>query len=268
MQGNYKVITLCGSTRFKNEFMEAQKKLTLDGNIVISVGLFGHSGDSEAFDEATKTMLDDIHFRKIDMSDEIYVINVGGYIGKSTTNEIKYALEHNKPVYFLENEDGIPIIHSICYLNLVIEIPRFEERIKNSGMILFDDEISNDIAPISLSLIETENLNKNKVIFHEESLQDSIEKITKDLFGEMRDLTIEEQEAYSKGLDKIFKSTGVNLFDDKSKSVDNNANTLSILSSIYNSTYPYCDLCGNNIDLPINSKKKINLKSKDKKETK
>ena len=44
MQGNYKVVTLCGSTRFKDEFMEAQKRLTLEGNIVISVGLFGHSG--------------------------------------------------------------------------------------------------------------------------------------------------------------------------------------------------------------------------------
>lgn len=47
MQGRYKVITLCGSTRFKDEFMEAQKRLTLEGNIVISVGLFGHSGDNE-----------------------------------------------------------------------------------------------------------------------------------------------------------------------------------------------------------------------------
>ena len=49
MQGKYPVITLCGSTRFKDEFMEMQKKLTLEGNIVISVGLFGHSGDSEVW---------------------------------------------------------------------------------------------------------------------------------------------------------------------------------------------------------------------------
>ena len=50
MVGTYKVITLCGSTRFKNEFIEAQKSLTLEGNIVISVGLFGHSGDSEVWE--------------------------------------------------------------------------------------------------------------------------------------------------------------------------------------------------------------------------
>ena len=94
MVGNYKVITLCGSTRFKDEFMEAQKRLTLEGNIVISVGLFGHSGDHEVWENmdegtltATKEMLDDMHKRKIDMADEIFVINVGGYIGESTRSE-------------------------------------------------------------------------------------------------------------------------------------------------------------------------------------
>lgn len=66
MVGKYKVITLCGSTRFKDTFMEAQKRLTLEGNIVISVGLFGHSGDDEVWTEGTKEMLDDMHKRKID----------------------------------------------------------------------------------------------------------------------------------------------------------------------------------------------------------
>ncbi|MBQ5561536.1 MAG: hypothetical protein IIT46_17420 [Lachnospiraceae bacterium] len=105
----YPVVTLCGSTRFKNEFMEAQKKLTLEGNIVISVGRFGHSGDSEVWENMdegaltkTKKMLDDMHKRKIDMSDEIYVINVGGYIGESTRSEIEYAKENGKNVNYLE----------------------------------------------------------------------------------------------------------------------------------------------------------------------
>jgi len=102
MQGKYKVITLCGSTRFKNEFMEAQKQLTLAGNIVISVGLFGHSGDDEVWTEGTKEMLDDMHKRKIDMADEIYVINVGGYIGSSTKSEIEYAKKTGKTVKYLE----------------------------------------------------------------------------------------------------------------------------------------------------------------------
>lgn len=110
MVGKYKVITLCGSTRFKNEFMEVQKKLTLEGKIVISVGLFGHSGDSEVWENMdegtltqTKEMLDDMHKRKIDMADEIFVINVGGYIGDSTRSEIDYAIEHGKRVRYLED---------------------------------------------------------------------------------------------------------------------------------------------------------------------
>lgn len=102
MVGKYKVITLCGSTRFKDQFFEVQKRLTLDGNIVISVGLFGHSGDDEVWTEGTKEMLDDMHKRKIDMADEIYVINVGGYIGSSTRSEIEYAKQTNKKVRYLE----------------------------------------------------------------------------------------------------------------------------------------------------------------------
>lgn len=100
MVGNYKVITLCGSTRFKDDFERVNKELTLGGNIVISVGCFGHAGD--VFTEDQKVMLDDIHKRKIDMADAIYVINKDGYIGESTKSEIKYALEHNKPVMLME----------------------------------------------------------------------------------------------------------------------------------------------------------------------
>ena len=102
MVGSYKVITLCGSTRFKDAFIAAQKRLTLTGNIVISVGLFDHSGDSEAMDAETKAMLDDMHKRKIDMADEIYVINVGGYIGSSTKSEIEYAKANGKSIRYLE----------------------------------------------------------------------------------------------------------------------------------------------------------------------
>ena len=108
-QRKFKVITLCGSTRFKDEFMKAQKELTLKGNIVISVGLFGHSGDNEVWEQMdegtltkTKEMLDDMHKRKIDMSDEIFVINVGGYIGSSTKSEIEYAKKTGKKVRYLE----------------------------------------------------------------------------------------------------------------------------------------------------------------------
>jgi hypothetical protein len=105
MIGKYKVITLCGSTRFKDQFLEAQKRLTLEGNIVISVGLFGHSGDEEVWTEGTKEMLDDMHKRKIDMADAIYVINPGGYIGESTRSEIEYARRNGKEIMYLYGQD-------------------------------------------------------------------------------------------------------------------------------------------------------------------
>jgi hypothetical protein len=106
MIGKYPIVTLCGSTRFKEQFLETQKRLTLEGNIVITVGLFGHSGDQEVWTEGTKEMLDDMHKRKIDMADSIYVINVGGYIGESTRSEIEYARQNGKGIEYLEpNEE-------------------------------------------------------------------------------------------------------------------------------------------------------------------
>lgn len=110
MIGNYKIVTLCGSTKFKKEFLEIQKKLTLLGYIVISVGLFGHSGDNEVWENMdegaltkTKSMLDDMYKRKIDLSDMIYVINVGGYTLESTRSEIEYAISTGKEVHYLES---------------------------------------------------------------------------------------------------------------------------------------------------------------------
>ena len=116
MVGKYKVITLCGSTRFKDAFQEAQKRLTLEENIVISVGLFGHSGDDEVWEgmtedtlTETKRMLDDMHKRKIDMADEIFVVNPGGYIGDSTWSEIRYAYMTDKKIKSLVEIPGAEI---------------------------------------------------------------------------------------------------------------------------------------------------------------
>lgn len=105
----YPIVTLCGSTRFRDAFLREQKRLTLEGNVVISVGLFGHAGDYEVWDgmdegalSKTKAMLDDMHRQKIDMADSIFVINVGGYIGDSTAEEIEYAKQTGKEVRYLE----------------------------------------------------------------------------------------------------------------------------------------------------------------------
>lgn len=110
---NYRVITLCGSTRFRNEFYRTCAELTLDGNVVIMPGVFvGHAGDAELYgieyeNSDTKKMLDEIHKQKIDMCDAICVINKDGYVGESTRNEIEYAKKHNKEVLWMD-EAHIP----------------------------------------------------------------------------------------------------------------------------------------------------------------
>jgi len=98
------VITLCGSTKFKGLFEETNKRLTLAGHVVFSVGCFIHSGDTVTEDQ--KKLLDEVHKRKIDLSDAIFVLNKDGYIGASTKSEIKYAKEKGKEVLYLENNFG------------------------------------------------------------------------------------------------------------------------------------------------------------------
>ncbi len=98
----YKIITLCGSIKFRDEFIKTQEKLTLDGNIVLTPNFFNNI-KKENIDEKTKKILDEMHKQKIDMSDEIYVINVGGYIGESTKSEIEYAKGKCKKISYLES---------------------------------------------------------------------------------------------------------------------------------------------------------------------
>ncbi len=97
-----KVITLCGSTRFKKEFEEINKKLTLEGNIVISVGVFVHNDEEKEELLSKKKLLDEIHLDKIRLADEIFVINKNGYIGESTKREIEFAKKLGKPIRYLE----------------------------------------------------------------------------------------------------------------------------------------------------------------------
>lgn len=122
----YRVVTLCGSTRFKDEFIKMQKELTLKGCIVISVGLYGRSGDEEVWEgmdentlTETKFMLDDMHKSKIDMADEIFVINPNGYIGESTWSEICYAFMTGKTIDAIEPIDRNKIEQKV---NLHIKI--------------------------------------------------------------------------------------------------------------------------------------------------
>ena len=103
-----KIICLCGSTKFKDAFTKAQLDETLAGKIVLTIGcnmksdteIFGHL-DKQEFD-AIKLRLDDLHKRKIDLADEVMILNVGGYIGESTRSELNYALKLGKPIKYLE----------------------------------------------------------------------------------------------------------------------------------------------------------------------
>lgn len=97
----YNVITLCGSIKFKAEFMKVQEELTLKENIVLTPNFFNNLKDE--INVKTKKMLDEMHRQKIDMSNEIYVINFGGYIGESTKSEIEYAKKNGKKISYLEN---------------------------------------------------------------------------------------------------------------------------------------------------------------------
>ncbi|MBE9571679.1 MAG: hypothetical protein IMF11_13710 [Proteobacteria bacterium] len=96
------VVTLCGSTKFKQEFIEANRKETMAGKIVLTCGLFNHA-DGIGLTKEEKSMLDELHKRKIDISSEILVLNVGGYTGKSTRSEINYARLKGKSIRHWEN---------------------------------------------------------------------------------------------------------------------------------------------------------------------
>ncbi len=98
------VICLCGSTRFMDAFFEAGWKFTLEGRIVLSIGVCKHAEHhgGEALGQEVANRLDELHLRKIDLADSVYVLNVNGYIGKSTRKEIEYAKSKNKPIEYLE----------------------------------------------------------------------------------------------------------------------------------------------------------------------
>jgi hypothetical protein len=101
MESKPTIVTLCGSTRFADAFIAASRSETLAGRIILSVGLFGHQ-EAMDMDGPVKAMLDQLHLRKVDLADEILVLNCGGYIGSSTRNEIAYATAQGKRIRYLE----------------------------------------------------------------------------------------------------------------------------------------------------------------------
>lgn len=101
------IVCLCGSTRFMDAFHAVGWQLTLDGYIVLTVGVCKHAADhgGEALGQDVADRLDELHRRKIDLADWVYVLNVDGYIGDSTRAEIEYAGATGKRVQYLEPEN-------------------------------------------------------------------------------------------------------------------------------------------------------------------
>lgn len=105
------IVCLCGSTRFSEAFTDANLRETLDGKIVLTIGcnlrsdqeIFGHLPEEEI--AAIKVRLDELHKRKIDLADEVLILNVGGYIGSSTRSELDYAIAHGKTIRYLEGHE-------------------------------------------------------------------------------------------------------------------------------------------------------------------
>jgi hypothetical protein len=113
-----KRITLCGSTKFKKEFEAINKRFSLEGHVVYTVSFFGHS-EQEKIDQLDKEILDAVHLKKIDNSEGIFVINVDGYIGESTQNEIDYANQTGKFVKFLSD---YPDLITLCNQSILQSI--------------------------------------------------------------------------------------------------------------------------------------------------
>src|SRR5260221_10750897 len=118
------IICLCGSTRFLEAFREANLRETLAGRIVLSIGCEWHGDQALSLTEEDKRRLDELHLRKIDLADEVLILNVGGYVGQSTSRETRYARAHGKVIRHLEPRqigkeydpagilDSNPIIHT------------------------------------------------------------------------------------------------------------------------------------------------------------
>lgn len=116
MNDRPKIVCLCGSTRFYPAFQEANYRETMAGNIVLSVGFYPHAqsemhGEDKGCTPEQKIALDELHKRKIDLADEILVLNVGGYVGDSTASEMAYATRHGKNIRFLEPDNSDAATH-------------------------------------------------------------------------------------------------------------------------------------------------------------
>lgn len=118
-----KIVCLCGSTRFYRTFRDFNKRLTLQGIIVLSIGCEHHSDDELGITDEQKIELDELHKCKIDLADEVLVLDVNGYIGSSTKSEIEYAKSRGKSIRYLSKEfpgyrEPVDPMEGLCEIDL------------------------------------------------------------------------------------------------------------------------------------------------------
>lgn len=142
---NPKIVCLCGSTRFYDAFQKANYEETMKGNIVLSVGFYPHSqtqahGEQVGCTPDQKQMLDNLHLKKIEIADEVLVLNVGGYIGESTRRELLFAIRNGKIVRFLEPDKSI-IVDDLLNRDTKVghEKPETEYRFELKRLDVLDD---------------------------------------------------------------------------------------------------------------------------------
>lgn len=99
-----KIVCLCGSTKFKDSFQQANRTESLKGSIVLTVAQYSHY-DKLNITEEQKIIFDNLHLDKIKLADEILVLDINGYIGDSTLKEIEYAKKQNKKIRFISEEE-------------------------------------------------------------------------------------------------------------------------------------------------------------------
>lgn len=144
-----KIVCLCGSTRFSEAFQQANLEETLKGNIVLSVGCMTHSDKDLKISEEQKIALDELHKRKIDLADEILVLNVGGYIGKSTRSEIQYAETLRMLIRYLEDVRGEDMNPD---LDQVLFTAKTEKNLKDHWLRIFNCDLDKlDKLPIAIA---------------------------------------------------------------------------------------------------------------------
>ena len=93
-----KVVTICGSMRFKDKMMEVAKELEIKNKYIVIQCVY----TTDKFSEEEQQILADLHYKKIEISDAIYVVNVNVYIGNSTSKEIEQAKKLGKEIMYLE----------------------------------------------------------------------------------------------------------------------------------------------------------------------